>query len=92
MADLIIVAAGLAGLLLVILAYTRGWGKGGARGFGALTAFHDLQPKDRQHATEVVIEQKAGKRRFDQSDDGSLEPGDLRRIGDGTGNQDQPGR
>jgi hypothetical protein len=33
----------------------------------ALTAFHDLQPKDKQRAAESVIEQKAGKKSFEQA-------------------------
>ncbi|MBU2471681.1 MAG: hypothetical protein KKF20_04675, partial [Bacteroidetes bacterium] len=28
----------------------------------SLTAFHDFQPKDKQEAIEIVIEQKAGKK------------------------------
>jgi len=50
----------LAGAVAVGIA--RGWfrNKGSSPGF--LTAFHDLQPKDKQEAIEQVIEQKAGKR------------------------------
>jgi len=33
----------------------------GASGAG-LTAFHDLQPSDKQRAVEVIIEEKAGKK------------------------------
>jgi hypothetical protein len=33
----------------------------------ALTVFHDFQPRDKQQAAEIVIEQKAGKKSFEQT-------------------------
>ena len=62
MVDLLLIVVSMAGVPLVVLACARGWGKGGARGFGALTSSHDFQLRDRQHAIEIVIEKEAGKR------------------------------
>jgi hypothetical protein len=39
--------------------------KGGS-GIATLTAFHDFQPKDKQHAIEIVMERKAGKKLEEQ--------------------------
>ena len=39
----------------------------GGGGFAALTAFHDFQAKDKQQAVEVIIEEKAGKKREEDS-------------------------
>ena len=36
----------------------------GGGGIAALTVFHDWQPKDKQEAVEVIIDEKAGKRQF----------------------------
>ena len=41
----------------------------GGGGIASLTAFHDMQPKDKQEAVQVIIDQKAGKRRFDQGNE-----------------------
>jgi len=38
----------------------------GGHGIATVTAFHDLQPKDKQHAIEIVMEQKAGKKLEEQ--------------------------
>jgi hypothetical protein len=38
----------------------------GNHGIATLTAFHDFQPKDKQHAIEIVMEQKAGKKLEEQ--------------------------
>ncbi len=35
---------------------------GGGSGSAPLTAFHDFQPRDKQEAVEVIIDQRAGKR------------------------------
>lgn len=57
------------GALAVLLgvAIVNGWlsSKGGG-GLTSLTSFHDLQPKDKQKAMEVVIEEKSGKRMMGQ--------------------------
>ena len=50
----------LAGLLL--LAIALGWMSGKGSSAASITAFHDMQPRDKQNAIEVSIEQKAGKR------------------------------
>jgi hypothetical protein len=39
--------------------------KGGS-GIATLTVFHDFQPKDKQGAIEIVMEQKAGKKMEEQ--------------------------
>jgi hypothetical protein len=61
---LVAVAAGLAVLLFIAIA--MGWLSKSEAGPGFLTAYHDFQPLDRQRATEIVIEQKAGKRWTEQ--------------------------
>ncbi len=55
---------GLACLLL--LAIVKGWISGSGSNAASITAFHDMQPKDKQGAVEIVIEQKAGKRLDEQ--------------------------
>ncbi len=56
----------LAGLLWMIITGrpSRGESNGG---IASLSAFHDFQPKDKQNAVEMIIEQKAGKRLEEQS-------------------------
>jgi hypothetical protein len=61
---LIAIAVGLAILLFVAIA--MGWIPKNDGAGAALTALHDLQPLDKQNATEIVIEQKAGKRWTEQ--------------------------
>lgn len=53
--------------VLLIIATKKRWisWKGG-RGIANLTAFHDFQPKDKQRAIEIVIEQKAHKKMEEQ--------------------------
>lgn len=51
---------GLAVLLLYAIASGRMSGKGSNA--ASITAFHDMQPRDKQNAMEIVIEQKAGKK------------------------------
>lgn len=48
--------------VFLVVASVKGWicWKGG-RGIAHLTAFHDFQPKDKQEAIEVIVEQEAGK-------------------------------
>jgi hypothetical protein len=43
---------------------SRGESRGG---IATLSAFYDFQPKDKQNAVEIIIEQKAGKRLDEQS-------------------------
>ena len=51
----------MAGLLVVAL--VTGWFTRQRRfGIASLTVWHDWQPSDKQHGTEIVIEQRAGKR------------------------------
>lgn len=57
---LIALAVGLGILLFVAIAL--GWIPRNDGSGAAITALHDLQPVDKQHATEIVVEQKAGKR------------------------------
>jgi len=59
----------LAGILLYsIFTGKMPSGKGGG-GIASLTAFHDFQPKDKQEAMEVIVDENAGKRRFEISND-----------------------
>jgi biopolymer transport protein ExbB/TolQ len=62
---LLIIAGGLA--VLLIVATMKKWisWKGG-HGIATLTAFHDFQPKDKQNAIEILMEQKAGKKLEEQ--------------------------
>jgi hypothetical protein len=55
---LILAAAAIA----LLLAIATGKMSGRGSNFAALTSFHDMQPKDRRDAIEVVVEKKAGKR------------------------------
>ena len=69
MADWIIgsaMALSLAGLFWMIITGrpSRGESSGG---IASLSAFHDFQPKDKQNAVEMIIEQKAGKKLEEQS-------------------------
>jgi hypothetical protein len=38
----------------------------------SFTAFHDFQPKDKQQAIEVVMDQRAGKKQFEQTNGDEL--------------------
>jgi hypothetical protein len=53
--------------LLLVFGIVGGWFSHHNSNFAVLTAFHDLQPKDKQEGIEVIIEQKAGKKQFEQS-------------------------
>ena len=55
---------GLALLLLIAIAGGRMSGKGSSA--ASITAFHDMQPRDKQNAIEVIAEQKAGKKLEEQ--------------------------
>lgn len=56
----------LVSLFLVIATKKRWISWKGGRGIASLTAFHDLQPEDKQRAIEIVIEQKAHKKMEEQ--------------------------
>jgi hypothetical protein len=56
----------LAGLFWMIITGRPSRG-GSSGGIASLSAFHDFQPKDKQNAVEMIIEQKAGKRLEEQS-------------------------
>ena len=55
-------------LVAIVLLLAIITGKLSRRGSGiaTLTAFHDLQPKDKQEAVEIIVEQKAGKKWVEQ--------------------------
>lgn len=65
----------LFGALAVFLVFAtiKGWirWKGGSP-IASITAFHDFQPKDKQEAIEIVIEEKAGKN-WEQQESGKNE-------------------
>ncbi len=69
--------------LIVGLVWAIVFGKmpSGGGGFAGLTVFHDWQPKDKQRAIEIVIEQKAGKRLEEDLNGAPPRSG----IGDGDG-------
>jgi hypothetical protein len=54
-------------LLFLVFATKKRWvsWKGGS-GIATLTVFHDFQPRDKQGAIEIVMEQKAGKKLEEQ--------------------------
>jgi hypothetical protein len=64
---ILIAVVALALAVFLIIATKKRWisWKGGS-GIATLTAFHDFQPKDKQHAIEIVMEQKAGKKLEEQ--------------------------
>jgi hypothetical protein len=55
-----VILLGLALLLLIAIAGGRMSGKGSSA--ASITAFHDMQPRDKQNAIVVIAEQKAGKK------------------------------
>ena len=59
-----VILIGLALLLLIAIAGGRMSGKGSNA--ASITAFHDMQPRDKQNAIEVIAEQKAGKKLEEQ--------------------------
>ncbi len=70
------IVVGLIALFLWMLISGR-FSRGAGGGF-AITAFHDMQPKDKQEAVEVIIDQNAGKRRFDLTNGKSKEGEELK--------------
>lgn len=76
---LIIIFGALA--ILLIYATKRGWVSWrGGHGIATLTAFHDLQPKEKQQAIEYVIEEAAGKE-MESRENGGKKYDPLRRFG-----------
>jgi len=59
-----VILIGLALLLLLAIASGQMSGKGSRA--ASITAFHDMQPSDKQNAVEVVVEQKAGRKLEEQ--------------------------
>jgi len=59
-----VILIGLALLLLLAIASGRMSGKGSSA--ASITAFHDMQPRNKQNAAEVIVEQKAGKKLEEQ--------------------------
>jgi hypothetical protein len=82
-----LILAGAAIALLLAIATGRMSGKGS--NFAALTSFHDMQPKDRRDAVEVIVEKKAGKRwSSDESGNGTDdEKHNAMNNGTGTGTE-----
>jgi hypothetical protein len=66
-------------LLVVLVIWMSATGKfsnGEASSAAGITAFHDMLPRDKQGAIEIVIEAKAGKKWMEQeSGEGSEEEG-----------------
>ncbi|MGA9363187.1 MAG: hypothetical protein WBW16_02350 [Bacteroidota bacterium] len=65
-AILIVLGVILVSVFLIIATKKRWVSWRGGSGIATLTAFHDFQPKDKQHAIEIVMEQKAGKKLEEQ--------------------------
>jgi hypothetical protein len=63
---LVLITAGLLVAFLIFATKKRWISWKGGSGIATLTAFHDFQPKDKQHAIEIVMEQKAGKKMEEQ--------------------------
>jgi len=59
-----VILIGLALLLVIAIASGRMSGKGSSA--ASITAFHDMQPRDKQNAIEIIAEQKAGKKLEEQ--------------------------
>jgi hypothetical protein len=75
----VLIALGVGLGILLFVAIAMGWMSRNDGSGAGLTALHDFQPVDKQRATEIVIEQKAGKRWTEQ------ESGDAARAGGATG-------
>jgi hypothetical protein len=71
---LIVVGAILLSAFLIIATKKRWISWKGGSGIATLTAFHDFQPKDKQHAIEIVMEQKARKKLEEQETGQDKEP------------------
>ena len=71
---LILFALGTCAIFLIIATKKRWVSWKGGHGIASLTAFHDFQPKDKQTAIEIVMEQKAGKKIEEQESGQDKEP------------------
>jgi hypothetical protein len=60
--DIILILIGIAILAALFWAVASGKLKSNGPGGAALTAMHDFQPRDKQEAIVIVMEQKAGKK------------------------------
>ncbi len=67
LSDIIVWAVIIGFAVLLFVGIIGGWLSDHNNNFAAVTFFHDVQPKDKQEAIEVVIEQKAGKKQFEQT-------------------------
>lgn len=59
----------LAGAFMLLLAIINREFSNKGTGGSFFTLMHDLQPKDKQRATEVVFDVKAGKKQFEQTNE-----------------------
>jgi len=60
--DFLIILIGLGLLAVLLWAVINGKLTSGGPGGAALTSLHDLVPKDKQEAIEIIMEENAGKR------------------------------
>ena len=68
--ETIIVWGVLIGLTILLLyAVVNGRMSNRGSSIASITAFHDMQPKDKQGAVEILLEQKAGKQ-WEQQESG----------------------
>jgi hypothetical protein len=65
-ADILIWTVLIAIAVLLFVAIVCNWMPHGDGSGAALTAFHDLQPNDKQKAVEMIIQEKAGKQKDSQ--------------------------
>lgn len=70
----ILLIIGILAIFLVIATKKRWISWKGGHGIASLTAFHDFQPKDKQDAIVIVMEQKAGKKLEEQESGQDKEP------------------
>jgi hypothetical protein len=71
--DILIWTVLIAMAVLLFVAIACDWMPHGGGSGAALTAFHDLQPKDKQRAVEMIIQEKAGKQKdIQQSGQGDV--------------------
>jgi hypothetical protein len=63
---LTLIAVGVLVGFLIVATKKRWISWRGSHGIATLTVFHDFQPKDKQGAIEIVMEQKAGKKLEEQ--------------------------
>lgn len=73
---LLLIGVGAVIALLVWATKNRWISWRGGRGIATLTAFHDFQVKDKQHAIEIVMERKAGKKMEEEESGETRSPGE----------------